>query len=249
MFPAAIAAGAIGAGANLLGGFLGSQRAEEARAQNAMMQTVFAKNGIRWRVADAEAAGIHPLYALGASTSNFAPSSVGDPLGAGIAAAGQDVSRAIMAGQSAEERSSTFAQTMMANQLERGSLQNDLLRLQIRKLDQSLNPPGATASPLNSSGDLVIPRADDPEERPRLTLGNGEIQTDPRVSNAQNFEDRYGELIGDLLGMYVGYKDYQLNTGGLTNHLRSLIGQFVERERANFYNRDYRNSALWRGHY
>ncbi len=37
------------------------------------MQKEFAQNSIRWRVADAKAAGIHPLYALGASSASFSP--------------------------------------------------------------------------------------------------------------------------------------------------------------------------------
>lgn len=40
-------------------------------------QREMAKMGIQWRVADAEAAGVHPLYALGASVPSGSPISVG----------------------------------------------------------------------------------------------------------------------------------------------------------------------------
>lgn len=149
MLPAAIGAAAVGAGANLLGGWLGSQAQEDARAQNAMMQTVFAKNGIRWRVEDARAAGIHPLYALGASTQSFAPSSVGgDPFAQSISAAGQDISRAINATRPLEERQ----ETLLNLSVERAGLQNDLLRSQIAKINSSMNPPGPTGSGFNIPG-------------------------------------------------------------------------------------------------
>ena len=46
------------------------------------MQRQFAKHGIRWKVQDAKAAGIHPLAALGVSPSQAAPTAVGgDPAG------------------------------------------------------------------------------------------------------------------------------------------------------------------------
>lgn len=54
------------------------------------------------------AAGLHPLYALGASTSSPSPISintpVGSPLGEAIARAGQDVGRAVAAQETAEQR-------------------------------------------------------------------------------------------------------------------------------------------------
>lgn len=56
------------AGLNLLGGYLGSKSASDANQSNAELQREFAQHGIRWKVADAKAAGIHPLAALGATT-------------------------------------------------------------------------------------------------------------------------------------------------------------------------------------
>lgn len=46
----------------------------ETQANNEHLQREFAQMGIRWKVADAEAAGLHPLYALGGSGAAFAPS-------------------------------------------------------------------------------------------------------------------------------------------------------------------------------
>lgn len=95
----------ISAAGNLLGGVLGKDSARDAAGINRDMQREFAQHGVRWKVADAKAAGIHPLAALGASTHSFAPSFQGDTsLSEGLARVGQDISRSIDATRTAEER-------------------------------------------------------------------------------------------------------------------------------------------------
>lgn len=66
-------------------------------------QKEFAQNGIRWRVEDAKAAGLHPLYAIGANTPTYSPqAAVGTDYG--LSSIGQNISRAIEAGQTRAER-------------------------------------------------------------------------------------------------------------------------------------------------
>lgn len=85
-------------------------------------QEEFAKMGIRWKVEDAKAAGLHPLYALGGAGASFSPvpfQVMSDPpsgIGKALASFGQDVSRAAAAGTTETEQ-----------------LQQELLRAQIRK--------------------------------------------------------------------------------------------------------------------
>jgi hypothetical protein len=67
-----VSAGII-AGGGLLGGIFGSSSQKKANAAN----MDFAKNQVRYRVADAKAAGIHPLAALGMSAGS-SPQQVGD---------------------------------------------------------------------------------------------------------------------------------------------------------------------------
>lgn len=142
-----IGAGLIGAGSSLLGGVLNSNAASEARAENRQMammnmlqQRDFAQNGISYRVADAERAGIHPLYALGAQTTSFAPVSVGgsanDSMGNALHAAGQDISRALLAGRGQDERLQAMQDTLMNLHVEKAGLENDLLRSQIVRMHQ-----------------------------------------------------------------------------------------------------------------
>lgn len=106
-----VAAAGISAAAGLLGSIFGgrsSRRAQEEanrqnqaiNEQNAALQREFAQNGIRWKVEDARAAGLHPLYALGGSGATYTPSSI--PImpkddGSQFRNMGQDVSRAAMA--------------------------------------------------------------------------------------------------------------------------------------------------------
>lgn len=55
------------------GAHIDDERAEDQFHMNAGLQREFAQMGIQWKVADAKAAGIHPLYALGASTNAGIP--------------------------------------------------------------------------------------------------------------------------------------------------------------------------------
>lgn len=53
------------------------QRSVEAQQdKNIAFQKEFAQHGVRWRVEDAKAAGVHPMYALGASGAAFAPNPI-----------------------------------------------------------------------------------------------------------------------------------------------------------------------------
>lgn len=98
-----------------------------------------AKHGIRWKVADAKKAGIHPLYALGASPSAGGVQSGGNLIGA-LASAGSDISRAVQATRSQGEREDAYSEAFKQQQYERNELENDLLRAQIAKTSQ-VGPP------------------------------------------------------------------------------------------------------------
>lgn len=92
---------------SIAGGILGANSAQNVAGMNYEAQKEFAQNGIRWKVEDAKRAGIHPLYALGASTQGYSPTSgyTGD-FGISDAAAhfGQGYERAQQAKMTKEER-------------------------------------------------------------------------------------------------------------------------------------------------
>lgn len=104
-----VAGAAIGAGASLLGGLLGSRSARRQQREGLEAQREFAQQGIRWRVEDAKAAGLHPLYALGASTSGPSFSVMDDPMARGLSEAGQNVSRAVQAQETAAQTEARLA--------------------------------------------------------------------------------------------------------------------------------------------
>jgi len=108
-------------------------------AHNERLQKEFAQNGIRWKVEDAKAAGIHPLYALGASTTSFSPISVSGPVdnsSANLASMGQDIFRSVMANTTKDERQEKMAHLQLENQ----ELQNMMLASQIAKMNANPTP-------------------------------------------------------------------------------------------------------------
>nr|DAW32782.1 MAG TPA: minor capsid protein [Microviridae sp.] len=95
----------ISAGAGLLGGMMSASASKSAARKQVELQREFAQNGIRWKVADAKAAGLHPLAALGAQTTSYQPVSVGDTsMGSALSEMGQNISRSIDATLTRQER-------------------------------------------------------------------------------------------------------------------------------------------------
>lgn len=133
---------AIAAGASLLGGVLGQRSQEKQARRNEALQREFAQSGVQWRVEDAKAAGVHPAVALGASLPSASSVSVGDSIGPAMAHAGQNISRAISATSSSQQRADLEFQTASrALTLEHQSLQNQVLRSQLFRNQQGVGPP------------------------------------------------------------------------------------------------------------
>jgi len=132
---------AVGAIAGLAGKGLDAWISHGNAKRNIKYQKQFAKEGIQWRVNDAKAAGIHPLAALGAQTTALSSVSVGSNFGE----AGQDISRAIQATQTNEQRQVGVSKQMQALQIQRAGLENTLLASQIAKMNQAGQPPASPA--------------------------------------------------------------------------------------------------------
>lgn len=178
---------------NFASGLLGQKAVDDQARENVKNQVRFAKKGIQWRVQDALKAGVHPLYALGAQTTSFSPISVGSPLADSIGQMGQDISRAVSVGGNAVDRK------LQALQLERASLENDLLRTQIRN---SSAPAVGPAMPIG--GQSVI----DGQQQDIMLPGGVFLPGAKGISSAQSAEDARGEIsdfiygaqtIGDLI--------------------------------------------------
>lgn len=136
----------------LISGNASNNAQKDNASNNIAEQRDFAQNGVKWRVADAKAAGISPLAALGANLTSFSPVEVGDSAGTGLARFGQDISRSMNATRTAPERAQAKLDSLS---LEHAGLENDLLRAQIAKLNAAPNPPfpSANDAPIPGQGD------------------------------------------------------------------------------------------------
>lgn len=134
---------------NITGAILNKKAADNANQTNRDInsanvdhQREFAQHGVRWKVADAKAAGVHPLVALGAPTASFSPSSIGatpdTSMGDMARNMGQDVSRAISATRTAEERQMATLQLQSAQlDLQGKALDNQIKNSQLQKLNST----------------------------------------------------------------------------------------------------------------
>lgn len=131
----------IGAGSSLLGGLFGRSSAQNIAQQNMQQQLNFAQHGVEWRVADAKAAGINPLAALGISTPGF-QNAVGDnSFGEGIGKAGQDISRGVAALQDKQTRMSQLEEKLVEAKI--ANVNADTTRMLAAASDAARsNPPG-----------------------------------------------------------------------------------------------------------
>lgn len=194
----------ISAGANLIGGFFNREAQADANAQrmqlaNAQMaeQRHYATHGIRMRVKDAEKAGIHPLFALGASTSSYTPQTVGveaeTGLGNAMSSMGQDISRAFHATRTAPERATAFDDAVKAFQLKNMELDTEIkkatLASAVQRLKQNENPP------IPVSGPFEVPEAKKSEEQQPLMWMGHRVRTPRDTSPAKAVEDNLGDDI------------------------------------------------------
>jgi len=225
----------IAAGASIAGGLINSssnKSAQEAniawQRENAQrqeeLQREFAQNSLQWKAADALKAGIHPLYAMGASGYSYSPQSVGNvatpdtSMGSALASAGQDISRAMQATQTQGGRDAAFLKTTQDLQLTRMGLENELLASQIAKQRSQIGPamPGLadramidgqpatlavspSGAPVES--DKIKQKADVVPDTARIPYGPMRIRTNPSYPDAQVLEDRYGEHFADVAGI------------------------------------------------
>lgn len=171
---------------------INAQAQEQTNAQNIAYQTEFAQNGIQWKAADARAAGINPLAALGANTASFSnvvapqPGATNARPGDALSGAGQSVGRAIASTQSADDQA--FNEASRALMLQKAGLQNELLQSQIensRKVTtfQPGNGP-ATPSPAQTyaggiPADVMVQPGTSFNSRWQDRVAGAGVQVDP----------------------------------------------------------------------
>ncbi len=167
--------------ANLLGAHVSSKAEKKMAAKERDLQREFAQHGLSWKVADAEAAGVHPLYALGAATQGYKPLSVGTAgtMGRGIQQAGQSFQRGV---DKMMQRRLSDQQEL---QLEGQRLDNDYKLLRniaankdlnqttraLSEVDARWNQPGQAQGVTDGSGVIVKPTEVLGSDQPGMARG------------------------------------------------------------------------------
>lgn len=200
--------GTFAGGAGGLFGKGGGQQTDQSFFHNQFVaqldwQKELARNGIQMRVADAKAAGLHPLYALGAPAFNPSPINVGQVDssqlgGAGVGDAlsrmGQGVDRALSAFKKPEERAlNALQQAQLENlqlQKDQVAAQTELTRAQTASI---LARVGQAGSP-GMSNDPVLGRYElKPAEVVEATPGQSH-----RTAGPNSAANTYFSLPGGL---------------------------------------------------
>lgn len=196
----------------LAGGALSNEANADAVRRQIKYQREFAQHGIRWRVEDAKAAGLHPLYALGAQTPSYSPVMAQDSIGPALADMGQNITRAVAAQQTKQERTLQDLAIMQAMkaldetdarigvlQAERDKLRSDqlgaALPISFNRSPIKLDAPEFPAQPSPFTGGIVHEDA----LRPGFTPpGAGIVNVKPAEQVTSSTE---------LPGVAAGYPD------------------------------------------
>lgn len=148
---------------------LENREISKKQQEQVKLQKEFAQNGIQWKVRDAQAAGIHPLAALGAQTMSYTPSSIGgsDYADSGVqmaASMGQDISSALFRNSTAEQRQATaLQQQSMMLDIEGKTIDNQIRAQQLKQMSSTPAFPSS-----NSDMPLLTGQGDS-----RPTAGGG----------------------------------------------------------------------------
>lgn len=133
-----------------IGGALISSRAQRSSNEaNAGLQREFARYGIRWKVEDAKAAGLHPLYAIGAVTPQAQASYQMDPLGVGISAAGTSLDN-WQAEQARQKQRTAERRSINLNESKRRKMAMDRHVLEQQRLQSQIRVDNAQVNYYNS---------------------------------------------------------------------------------------------------
>lgn len=175
--------------ANVISGVLQGGQADSNTKANINFQREFATHGIQWKAEDARDAGLHPLAALGTNTTSFTPQSV-FTTDYGVGKMGQDISRAIRATQTKEDKYREAIDTQIKReQLQRMQLENLGL---LKKIKESNNP---SMPSLNDDRYNIVEGQDTGIGVTSEDLQTGSVQLIP---TQVPFQKRLGIQAGDL---------------------------------------------------
>lgn len=150
------------------------------------LQKEFAQNGVQWRAADARAAGLHPLAAMGfqgnsysssvgttappQATSTGASPYSGASMGSAVASAGQDISRAMEAAATQQQRNQN---TIGKLQVAQNELSTIMMAADAAKKVAQLGP----AFPSSSAKKLIAGQGNAPQSSRLVEVKKQEVET------------------------------------------------------------------------
>lgn len=228
----------ISAGSNLLGGLMGS-KGPDRKASRDMLNIQYAEHvkniprEMNMRLKSAKAFGVHPLVALGMQPTSMAQAHMvgdtGNDIGSALSEVGQDVSRAVSAYQTKEQRDEV--RTLSKLSVERAGLENELLRSQIASQRAQLAP----AAPIN-----IDPRY---PEQALMPMGYGDTAPllrkgkDPYGDPVRVYNDDLGdnEVLQALSAIGLSVPDLIANSG-------KRVGRKIRRE----YDKTWWNPRNWK---
>lgn len=214
----------ISGASSLLGGIFNRNSADKAAQANLAAQTAAAQNQVTWRAADARNAeakyGINALVGMGAPTVSLTPTAVGDTsFGSGVAAAGQDIGRAINSVTHQQSRAEQLNEQLLEAKI--ANVNSDTVRNQAlaSEIATKASQPATANVPLppeNPMGPVIqkYVRVMDRDGRMELML-NPKIATS--YQTPASFPQQIGTAIRDT---YHGIRD-SLGFGGATTAERN----------------------------
>jgi len=184
---------------------MSSKNAKETREQqlalaerNIAEQRDFAQHGLTWKINDAlaNADKVHPIYSLGSAGASFSPVSANfssdSSMGNAVASAGQDIGRAINATATGGQRADAFTKAAQTIQLEKGALENELLKTQLASQQGRLRQQATPAFPPTGDQYLV------PGQAQSGPAGAFKDKIEDRVPSAPGRPQQEGGAIPDV---------------------------------------------------
>lgn len=224
------------------GGIYSDIRADKRAGKNDALQREFAQNGISWKVDDARRAGVHPLYALGASTTSYSPQSIGSSgVGDALGSMGENINRSIAASSTEKGRAAQLAATLAETQIEGAKLDNDIKRQRLASSARTTGTSNAQVGPPLPAIVGGVPGADKYEDAPAMIAGGQRFRHAPGWMNAEDAEKRYGDLVQELYGMGVLIADTHENLKHWTRPYRPSLGGKIPawKPNSNYRSRGY----------
>lgn len=177
------------------------------------MQREFAENGIRMRVTDAVAAGLHPLVGAGVNPVSYNPIGVGGDSASSVGYSpshmGQDVSRAIQATRTATERAEDMLRLkLLESQINETDMRTWGLANEIARKQQS----AGQAAPFDSIVDVPVQvQSKDSKDNSRIagehalwqkTFITPDLKWDLPASQGENPMESLEGILPQLLTLY-----------------------------------------------